>query len=35
MILDNRVKSQGVSEDFVIYNPMKWTIMEQHILHEA
>ena len=38
MILDKRVKSQGVSEeehDFIIDTPMKWTIVVQHILHEG
>ena len=40
MILDKRVKSQGVSEeeqehDFILGNSMKCTIMVQHIYMRA
>ena len=36
MILDKRIKSQGVSEDdFIIGTPMKRIISVQHILHEG
>ena len=38
MILDKRIKSQGVSEeerDFIIGTPMKRTILVQHIPHKG